>query len=195
MKLTTKVMIFFICLLLFLAVISSVYFWYQANYKPVLTKTEYITVEKIKEVEKIKRVEVPVEKIVTVEKEVIVQKLELPDWIKENENKQVLATAVVPSYEGKTNVVAIIDTKSGVGEIVAKQEPFSFIGFINDKERYGKIGYTAHQSLQITVGGQWKFLRVGEIKIGGFVEAKADFSKDSFESDNLNAVAGVVFSF
>lgn len=195
MKLFTKAGIVIAAILFLLAIISSVYFWYQANHKPTLTQTEYVTVEKIKEVEKIKRVEVPVEKIITIEKEVVVEKLKLPDWFRDDEDKQAIATAVVPSYEGKTNVVGVINTKTGIGEIIAKQEPLGFFGLLNDRELYGKIGYSTKQSIETVVGVEWKFVRIERLKIGVFTEASGSFNNDSTVNNDLKAVAGVIVSF
>lgn len=192
MKLTTKALIFFAGVLFVLASASSVYFWYQVNHRPTLTKTEYVTVEKIKEVEKIKCVEIPVEKIVTIEKEVIIQKLKLPDWFRDDEDKQAIATAVIPPYEGKTHAVAIINTKTGVGEIVARQEPLGFLGFVNDSELYGKIGYNANAQIQTSVGGRWLFARAGKIKIGVYGEGSVGFGGETSFS---NASAGLIFTF
>lgn len=180
-----------IIIFLTVALISAVKAWYSEKNKPALTKTEYVQVEKIKEVEKIKKVEVPVEKIVTIEKQVIVEKLKLPDWIANDENKQVIAVATIPPYEGRTSAVATIDTKTGIGEILAKQEPLGLIGLVNEKNLYGKIGFTTRKETSLTVGGQWQFLRIGKVKIGGYVEAQSYIDSDS----ELFAVGGVLITF
>lgn len=186
-----KIIAGIIIILLAIALISAVKAWYNEKNKPALTKTEYVQVEKIKEVEKIKKVEVPVEKIVTIEKQVIVEKLKLPDWIASDENKQVIAVATIPPYEGNTTAVATIDTETGVGDILAKQEPLSFIGLINEKNLYGKIGFTTDKETNLVLGGQWQFLRIGKVKIGGYVEAQSYVGDDS----ELFAVGGVLITF
>ena len=181
-------------ILLLIASGSAGYFWWKSNNVKPVSKIEYVNVETIKYVDKIKRVEVPVEKIVTIEKEVLVEKIKLPEWFVENESKQAIATAVIQPYEGKTNVIAVIDTKSGVGEIIAKQEALSLMGFQNDKEIYGKLGYNTDRELQVAVGGRWLFARIGKIKIGVYGEGQTNF-KTNEASSNINASAGLVLTF
>ena len=187
----TKIITGLIIVLLIIALASALSAWYKEKTKPILVKTEYVPVEKIKEIEKIKKIEVPVEKIVTIEKEKVVEKLKLPEWVAQDKDKQVIAVASVPPYEGKTNVVATIDTKTGVGDIIAKQEPLSLFGLINEKKLYGKVGYTTEKNTNVVVGGQWQFLRVGKVKIGGYIEAQSHLGDDS----KLYAVGGVLVSF
>ena len=181
-------------ILLLIASGSAGYFWWKSNnVKPVST-VEYVPVETIKYIDKIRKVPVPVETIVTIEKEVLVEKIKLPEWFVENESKQAIATAVIQPYEGKTNVIAVIDTKSGVGEIIAKQEALSLMGFQNDKEIYGKLGYNTDRELQVAVGGRWLFARIGKIKIGVYGEGQTNF-KTNEASSNINASAGLVLTF
>jgi hypothetical protein len=87
--------------------------------------------------------------IITVEKEVVVEKLKLPDWIKTDENKQVVATAEIVAYKGKTDAVAILDTKTGASEIVAKQVPLPLVGFENDKELGLRAGVSLKGSTEV----------------------------------------------
>jgi|LSQX01.3.fsa_nt_gb hypothetical protein len=187
----TKIISGLIIILLIIALISAVKAWYNEKNKPVLTKTEYVQVEKIKEIEKIKKVEVPVEKIVTIEKEVVVEKLKLPDWFADDERKQVIAVVTIPPYEGETTTVATIDTETGIGDIIAKQELLSFAGLINEKNLYGKVGFTTKKETNVTIGGQWKFVRVGKTKIGVYAEAQSYIGKDS----ELFAVGGLLITF
>lgn len=182
--------------LLLLIASSTIYFWYQEKNKPPVSKVEYIKVPEIKEVIKIKRVEVPIEKIITIEKEVLVEKIKMPEWFKTDTNKQAIATAVIPAYEGKTNAVAVIDTQSGAGEIVVKQEELSLAGFVNDKQIYGKAGFSTNQETQIVIGADWKFARVGKIRIGVFGEGRAAFVHGEVGYRYpVEAVAGVLITY
>lgn len=182
--------------LLVLALISATYAWYKEKTKPPVSSVEYIKVPEIKEVIKIKRVEVPIEKIITIEKQVLVEKLTLPDWFKTDTNKQAIATAVIEPYEGKTNTVAVVDTKSGVGEIIVKQEPISFVGFANDKGLYAKAGYSTNKETQITLGADWRFARIGKVKVGVFGEGRAAFgSQDTGNRQAVEAVGGVILTY
>ncbi len=156
---------------LLLAVSSAVYFWFADRFKPVVSQIEYIKVPEVKTVTKIERVTIPgPERIVTIEKPVIVDKLKLPDWVK-SADKQVIATAEIAPHEGKTNAIAVLDVKTGISEIIAKQEPLPFLAFTRDKEVYVRAGYDTSLSVQGTVGGRWRFTRIGAIRVGFFAEA------------------------
>ena len=181
--------------LLLLATVSAIYAWYKEKNKPVTSQIEYVKVPEIKEVVKIKKVEVPgPERIVTVEKIKIVEKLKLPEWFAENTDEQAIATGEVQPYEGKTNVVATLNTKTGVGGIIVKQEPLSFAGFVNDKEIYLKGGYTTSREVEITGGGRWLFARVGSIKIGGYAEARGQFATNENNTAG-QAAAGLMITY
>lgn len=140
-------------LIITLAFVSAIWAWYGEHNKPPISNTVYVPVKEIKEVEKIKRVEIPgPERVVTIEKQVVVEKLKLPDWIKTDANKQVIATAEIEPFEGKTNAAAILDTKTGASEIIAKQIPLSFAAFENKKELGVRAGYRDMQLAELKVG-------------------------------------------
>jgi hypothetical protein len=151
-----------ICLLL---VIAAAVAWYSRP--PAVTTEQYTPLPPIKETVRIKRVNVPGPKeIVTVEKQVVVEKLQLPEAISRDANKQVIATGVVDPYEGKTNVVAIMDTAQGTSEIIAKQQPLPLFAFKNQKELGIRGGMAADKDgagYRGDVYGRWTFLRVGSI--------------------------------
>lgn len=195
MSLKNKIILCFIMFMMLITTGSSIYFWYKERNKPPTSRVEYIKVPEIKEVIKLKRVEVPgPERVVTIEKVKIVEKLKLPDWFKQDEDKQAIASAVIAPYKGKTNVVGIIDTKTGVGDIIAKQEPLPFMGFENEKEIYGKIGYSTEKNPQITIGGRWLFGRVGNVKIGVYGEGRANFATEDNRPAN-EASAGLIITY
>lgn len=194
MNLKNKIIMGLIMALLLVACVSAIYAWYQERNKPPISKVEYVKVKEIQKVKEIRRVEVPVEKIVTIEKQVIVEKLKLPEWFAKDQNKQAIATAEIAPYEGKTNAVATIDTKTGVGEIIVKQEPLSFLGLPNEKEIYAKIGYTTAKETEAVVGGRWLFGRVGRIKIGMYGEGRANFKTNEAEVAGA-ASAGIIVTY
>jgi hypothetical protein len=151
--------------LLIVATSSALYFWYKG---PVAgSGTTYEKPPEIKVVTKIKRVEVlgPT-KIVTIEKQVVVEKLKLPDWFKNDANEQAIASAVIAPYKGKTNAVATLNTKSGVGQILVKQEPLPLFGFVNDREIGIRGGVNSKGAIESTVYGKWDFVRVGPVNVG-----------------------------
>ncbi len=151
-----------VCLLL---VIAAAVAWYSRP--PVVTTEQYAPLPPIRETVKIKRVNVPGPKeIVTVEKQIVVEKLQLPETISRDANKQVIATGVVDPYEGKTNVVAVMDTAQGTSEIIAKQQPLPLLAFKNQKELGIRGGIAADKDgagYRGDVYGRWTFLRVGGI--------------------------------
>ena len=158
---------------LILAVMSAIYFWYAERNKPPVSQIEYIKVPEVKTVTKIQRVEVPgPERIVTIEKPVIIEKLKLPEWVKDAD-KQIIATAEIQPHDGKTNTVAVLDIKTGVAEIIAKQEPPAFMAFTNQKEFGVRAGYATDRELRATVYGRWSFARVGKIHLGVYGEGNS----------------------
>jgi hypothetical protein len=195
MSLKSKLIVGLLMFLMLLATVSAIRAWYIERNKPPVSQIEYVKVPEIKEVIKVKRVEVPgPERIVTVEKIKIVEKLKLPEWFATNTDEQAIATGEVQPYEGKTNVVATLNTKTGVGGIIAKQEPLSFVGFSNDKELYAKAGYSTNTELQVTIGAEWRFVRIGKIKVGVFGEGRAYF-KNTSDRQNTEAIGGVVLTY
>jgi hypothetical protein len=164
-----KVAMGILTILLILAAASSVYKWYH---KSTGSTTTYVKVPEIKEVIKIQRVTVPgPERIVTIEKTVIVDKLKLPEWIKTDADEQAIATAVIEPYKGKTNAVGLLNTKTGVGQIVAKQEPLPLFGFVNDKEIGVRYGTSIKNGMETDIYGRWDFVRVGNVNVGVYGEA------------------------
>jgi hypothetical protein len=128
--------------ILTIALIAMVQAWYKERFKPIIPQTNYVTVDRIKYIDKIKKVEVPIEKIVTYEKNVIVKKVNgLPTWFVENADEQATATANLPETKGGYEVIGTINTKTGVGNIIAKEKPRSLFGLPNEKEIGVRAGY------------------------------------------------------
>lgn len=157
-----KIAVFGLAGVLLLVVASVIYAWFK---KPAFfTTTEYVSVPEIKEVVKVKRVNVPGPKeIVTIEKPVVIEKLKLSDSIAQDQSKQITATGEIPAYEGKTNVVAVMDTQAGTSEIVAKQQPLPFFAFKNEKELGIRAGLDTIDGKRGDVYGRWTFLRIGSV--------------------------------
>jgi len=167
MKRTTIIAIILAALALAAAVVA----WYRDQHPAVISRTEYVKVPEIKTVTKIKTVKVPVKEVVTIEKEVVVEKLKLPDEVAKDENKQVITTGEVTPYEGKTNVVAVLDTKTGESKLIAKQQPVPFIDFENKKEIGVRYGATIKNGMEADIYGRWDFLRIGNVHLGVYGEA------------------------
>jgi hypothetical protein len=152
-------------LLFLLAVASGIYVWYKTGHS-ILNTSTYMPAPQIKVVTKIKTIKVPVKEIVTIEKPTIVEKLKLPDWIKNDADEQAISTAAIPPYKGTTNAVAILNTKTGVSQIVAKQEPLSLFGFVNEKEIGMRYGVDIKGVVVTSLYGSWDFVRVGAVNVG-----------------------------
>ena len=156
----------------------------------VITQTEYVTVPEIKEVIKIKRVEVPgPERIITIEKEKIVEKLHLPEWFFVDDI-QAIATAVVTSYEGNTNVVATLNTETGAGSIIAKREPMSFMALESKTLFYLKPGISTRGDFPISAGVHRQLLRIKNVHIGAYGEGSVRLDAGSLEQPEV--VAGIL---
>lgn len=170
LSLRGKILLFCLVLVAALAAASSLVGWFRQT--PVISSVEYIKVPQIKTVTKIEKVVVPgPERIVTVEKEKIVEKEKLPDWIRDNADIQVVATGEIAPYEGTTNVIAVIDTKMGDSEIVARRVPLPFFGFENVKETGLRVGLDRTGELAGAIYGRWSFLRVGNAHLSAYGEA------------------------
>ena len=174
MTLLTKVYLTILGSLLFLVISAGLYSWYADPPAPIST-VQYVKPPEIREVVKIQRVTVPgPEKVITVEKKVLVEKIKLPDWFLD-ETEQAIATAVIPPYEGKTNIIATLNTETGAGNIIARQEKLSLFAFENNKEAGVRAGISSDKfSKTATVFGRWQFLRVGNTHLGLYGEANSD---------------------
>jgi len=151
---------------------TSVAYFHFKKPDPV-NMAQYSPAAEMRETVKIKRIEVPVERIITIEKEKVVEKLRLSDDIAKDPDKQIIATTKVPAYEGDTDVVAIVDTKTGEGSMVVKQEPVPLFAFQNKKELGGRFGYVAGESglkQQVDFYGRWTIFRVGRVHVGLYGE-------------------------
>jgi hypothetical protein len=152
----------------------TVYFWWHDHFRPApkpITEVKYITQEKIRTVERIKTVKVPGPKeIVTIEKEKVVNKLELPDWVKTDAAKQVIATAQIQPYDGYTDTVAVLDVKTGESEIIAKQVPHTTFGFEKTKVIGVRAGAHINSDSNVEIYGQYNFFRVGKAYMAAYGE-------------------------
>jgi len=158
-----------LCVLI-LAIASMVYNWYRPP--NTVTTQQYVPVPQIKQVEKLRTVEVPVEKVVVVEKEKLVEVVKyLPAEIKNDPNKQVTASASLGSTRTGYDVLATIDTKTGVSGIVAKEKPLPLLGFPSDVEAGIRYGLSSQQGQGGSVYGRYRFLRVGNAHLGAYGEA------------------------
>jgi hypothetical protein len=161
-------------ILVVLALTAAILAWYRGQSPTVISRTAYVKVPEIKMVTKIKRVMVPVKEIVTIEKQAISEKLKLPDEVTKDANKQIITTGEVTPYEGKTNVIAVLDTATGESELIAKQQPLPFVDFENKREIGLRYGATIKNGMETDIYGRWDFLRVGGMHLGLYAEANSN---------------------
>lgn len=167
-----KIAIIILSVLLVIATASAIYHYYKTP--SVVIQKEFVKAPEIPKVKNVKRVKVAAPKeITTIEKKEISEKLKLPSWFKDNTDEQAIATAEIPPYKGKTSAVAILNTKTGDGQIIAKQEPLSLFGLINEREIGIRAGYRVDvggAAIDGVVYGRWDFLRIGNVNIGVYGE-------------------------
>ena len=144
--------------------------WYQWKHPMTTSTTQFVNVPQIKTVTMIKRIMVPVTQVETISKPEIVAKLKLDDTISKDPDKQVTATGVIAPYEGKTDVLSVINTKTGHSDIIAKQEPMSFFDFENKPEIGVRYGTSIKNGQEGDVYGRWDFLRLGKVHVGVYGE-------------------------
>ncbi len=116
--------------------------------------------------------EVEVAKVVVVKKESV---KDVPEAVRADKSKQLLASGEVEPYRGTTDVWAALDINSGITTIQAKRRPLPFFAFMNDKEmgvRYGvSFGDSVYTGPSYEMYGRWTFLRVGAVHFAGYAEA------------------------
>jgi hypothetical protein len=170
-----KIITYGLITILCVALIAMGVAWYGEKYKPIISKTGYVTPKPMKKVGKIKKKEIPVEKIISYDKEEVVKKVKgLPNYFVENADEQVIASADLPETKTGYEVLGTINTQTGVGNIIAKEKKQSLFGFPNEKEIGIRAGYNTGMRQQVSVYGKWDFLRVGNIYLGAYGEGNSE---------------------
>lgn len=153
----SEILIFIVALV---AIAAALVGWFRPVNQPL--GPGYHELPKDSKAAQIPTKEIPVEKIRIIEKPVVVEKLMLPEWVKQDVTKQILATGEVPPYRGTTSVVAVLDTSSGATELIAKQNPLPLFGFEDEKAvglRYSLL--QGDPGSPFDGYARWTFSRVG----------------------------------
>ncbi len=157
----------------------SVYDWYHQQKQTA--RKDYTTAAPIPAAKNINTTQIPVKKIIALDKKQASQKLKLPQAIAGDEQKQIIATALIPATDttGKTDIVAVLDTDKGTTELLTQQQPLTFWGFENKKAiglRYGISADTASFNREADIYGRWDVLRTGSVHWGlyGEVNSRGD---------------------
>jgi hypothetical protein len=138
-------------------------------FKPpnTVTKIEYVQPPEEKVVTKIERVPVPGPvQIITIDKPVIVEKLKLPDWFKNDVNQQAISNADLKPTKTGYSVVGTIDTKTGVGDIIAKEKEATFLGWPGNLSASLRYGLVTDGRQEAQLGAKYQPLRIGPIYLG-----------------------------
>ena len=158
-------------LVIVLALAAALRSWYR---KPsVVTTTQYVTVPQEKIVEKIRTVTIPgPERIVTIEKQVIVDRLKLPQEIAKDDAQQIIANADLAGTKSGYSVCAVMNTKTGVSRIIAKEKTQPFFALVNERELGGRFGYSTDGTV-VDIYGRWTFARMGSVYLAGYAGASS----------------------
>ena len=171
MTIINKIIIGTLTIFLIIACIVAVVGWYR--HAPVFSKPEFTNASEMKATKKIKRIKIPVKEIETIEKSAVVKKLQLPDDVAKDETKQVTATAEIASYDGKTDIAAVLDTNTGASHIIAQQQPLPSWALESKPAVGSRGGYAAGKNdtgVQGAAYVRWDFLRIGNVHIGAYGE-------------------------
>ena len=145
--------------------------WNWCHKAPAVPSAQYAPAPAIPAARDVKVVTVPgPARIVTLDKPVIVHDLTLPDAIAKDPDKQVTATAQAGPYAGKTDAIAVLDTKTGQAEIELKQEALPFFALEGNREAGVRAGMGLHGP-GAAAYLRWTFLRTGSVHWAAYGEA------------------------
>ncbi|MCE5212124.1 MAG: hypothetical protein LLG40_11265 [Deltaproteobacteria bacterium] len=169
---TGKVKIIIGGVTLLAVVIFAMCRWYFPQYSVSLAN--FAKPKEMQSATKIDRKEIPVQKIVALDKKTASKKLKLPEEIATDDRKQITATAEIPPYDGKTDVIAVFNTETRETEINARQRPRSFFELINNGAIGARYGYAIGTEADNNMGGdvyaRWDILRTGNVVSGVYGE-------------------------
>lgn len=112
-----------------------------------------------------------------IEKTIFKDKLVLPDWVNKDTEIAIISSGVVSPYRGKTNVLSLLNTRTGEGDLLVKQVPLPIFEF----EQYRMVGLRTGfdgKGSKSEVYGEWKFFRVADSHFGlyGDLDTRGDWS-------------------
>jgi hypothetical protein len=145
-------------------------------FKPANPVTPQIWVQpkEVKETVKIQRVAVPgPERIITIDKPVIIEKLKLPDTFKNASTVQAISSASLEPTKAGYNVIGTIDTKTGIGGMIAKEKERSFLGLPSNLSVGSRYGLITDGRQEAQVYTRYQPLRVGNVYLGLYGEANS----------------------
>lgn len=102
----------------------------------------------------------------TYSKKTAVKKMKLPAAIAENPHKEVTATADLKPTPGGYTVASVIDTTTGVSDIISREKPRPLFGFGGESE-IGLLGGITNHGDSALVFVRQDLLRVGSVHLFG----------------------------
>lgn len=149
-----------------IALLSIFSTWYKPA--PTVTQATFSKPPEMKSAKNIKTSAIPVRQVIALNKKDASEKLKLSDEVAKDDTKQITATAEIPPYEGKTDVIAIFDTATQETTINAKQQRLSFFALESKLAIGGRLGYVIgdRTGTEGEVYGRWDFLRVTHAHVG-----------------------------
>lgn len=169
--------IFHILLIILVSISLTSIGWNYFKPPNPVTNVTYTQPPEEKVVTKIERIVVPgPPQIVTIEKPVIVEKLKLPDWFKNDVNQQAISNAELQPSKNGYSVIGTIDTKTGVGDIIAKEKEATFFGLPSNLSVSARYGLVTDGKQEAQLGVKYQPLRLGKFYLGvvGEVNSKPE---------------------
>jgi hypothetical protein len=99
-------------------------------------------------------------------KQLAVKKMKLPPAVADNPAKQVTATAALKPSPGGYTVASVIDTGTGITELVVKEKPRPLFGFGGTSE-IGLLGGVTTRGDSALVFVRQDLLRIGNVHVFG----------------------------
>lgn len=101
--------------------------------------------------------------IVTLNKDDLIKAgSQIPDDIKNDSDKQIVAEAIIPEWKAPTVVDAVTSLKSGETKIYYTQKPIPFFGLTNNKTLgVDYFPWTSYGKPELDAVASWELLRTG----------------------------------
>lgn len=153
---------------------SALYGWYHET--PQLPQKQFAPVAALPQVKNVPKEEIKPAKVVVYQKAALAKKVALPPEVLNDGAKHVTATADLPPSKGGTEVISVIDEKTGESTIFAKAKPLPLFGFANEKKLGLAYGASTLRGPEARLYGEYTFARVGNVymSVRGEVNNRAE---------------------
>lgn len=97
----------------------------------------------------------------------------VPEYVKTDSSKEVVAVATVPEHKGDTTIVAVIDKDSGITTLNTKKERPSLFEIEGIKSLGLRCNVTTACD-EVTLYGSYEFLRVGALHMEAYGQINSE---------------------